>query len=51
MLSVGYREKRAVINPEKLAVAAFVQIDDDKQVLQATFSDVRERNAIARDGR
>ena len=51
MLSVSYREKRAVINPAKLAVAAFIQIEDDKQVLQAAFSDVREGNPVATDRR
>lgn len=51
MLSVNYREKRAVINPDKLAIAAFIQIEDDKQVLQAAFADVRERDSVATAGR
>ena len=50
MLTLIYREKKAAIDPTRLAVAAFVQDDGDKQVLQSAFSDVREPGRPAADG-
>jgi len=50
MLDVIYREKKAAIDPTRLAIAAFVQDDSDKQVLQSAFSDVRERGQPAAHG-
>jgi len=52
MLNLVYREKKAVIDPTHLAVAALVQDDGDKHVLQSAFSDVLERGGQhATDGR
>jgi hypothetical protein len=51
IVTVNYREKKAAIDPTRLAVAAFVQDDGDKHVLQSAFSEVLERSQPLADGK
>jgi len=47
LVVIQYREKKASIRADHLAVAAFIQNDSDKEVLQSAYADVHSGGAIA----